>query len=682
MNRKAPALVFSALLSALLASMANSALVAQPANLETDTLPVPESIIARNVPAIPAAQAQELLPYENIRAAGFSDWHPTERRMLIGTRFAESVQLHEVAMPMGARTQLTFYRDPVPGGSYRPGHPDQIVYALNEGGAENFQMFLLDRTTGKARRFTDGKHRYQGARWSYDGNLLAYVSNARNGRDFDLYVADPSADGSERRVVELQGSWAPFDWTQDGKRILLGELVSANESYLHWVDVASGELHAITPHRKGDADPQVSWQGGTWAKDGKSVYTTTDKDSEFLRLVRLDPATGATTVLSGSIPWDVEGFELSDDGKVLAFFTNEDGIGKLHILDTKTGKPLPAPDLPAGVPGGGGFRPGSHEIAFSLSWAQAPSDIYSYDVDKKRLDRWTASETGGLNPQSFVVPQLVRFPTFDQDEKGARRTIPAFVYHPPADRFPGRRPVILNIHGGPEAQALPAFLGSNNYVINELGVAVIAPNVRGSSGYGKSYLKLDNAEKREDTVKDVGALLDWIATQPDLDPSRVMVAGGSYGGYMVLASLMHYSDRLRCGFDTVGISNFVTFLQNTQEYRRDQRRVEYGDERDPAMRKVFEEISPANHVDRITKPLLVAQGANDPRVPVTESDQIVAALQKQGVPVWYVVGKDEGHGFGKKSNSDYLRAVSFEFVDRCLLGQGDALQAANTATGR
>jgi dipeptidyl aminopeptidase/acylaminoacyl peptidase len=640
------------------------------------TLPVPESISAQGVPPIPARSVEDLLPYENIRAALLSDWHPKERRLLIRTRFSESPQIHEVAMPMGARTQLTFYRDPVSNGTYRPGDPDQIVYALNEGGAENFQFFLLDRRTGRSRRFTDGTHRYVSPLWSHDGKLLAYAGNARNGRDMDIYVADPATPGSERRVAEVQGSWEPLDWSRDDRRLLLSEFISANESYLHWVsvgntvDVAGGEVHTITPRNARKEDPTVSYQGGEWSSDGGSVYTLSDRDSEFLRLVRLDLATGASTVLSGDVPWDVEQFDLSDDGRLLAFFTNEDGISRLHLLDATTGAPLPSPELPAGVAGALRFRPGAHEIAFDLGFARAPSDVYSYDPDARRLERWTASEAGGLNPESFPLPELVHYPTFDTvSRNGARRMIPAFVYRPRADRFKGRRPVYVSIHGGPEGQSRPLFLGSMTYLLDELGVAIVYPNVRGSSGYGKSYLKLDNGRLREDSVKDVGALLDWIATQPDLDPSRVMVAGGSYGGYMSLAVMTFYSDRLACGWDTVGISNFVTFLQNTQGYRQDLRRAEYGDERDPQMRAFLEGIAPVNHARQITKPLLVSQGANDPRVPLAESDQIVAAVKGNGVPVWYLVAKDEGHGFGKKTNTDYQRAVLFEFVRRYLIGE-------------
>ncbi|HYX26055.1 MAG TPA: prolyl oligopeptidase family serine peptidase, partial [Thermoanaerobaculia bacterium] len=308
-----------------------------------------------------------------------------------------------------------------------------------------------------------------------------------------------------------------------------------------------------------------------------------------------------------------------------------------------------------------------HEVGFAVSWARSSADVYSYDPDRRRLDRWTASEVGGLDPETFALPRLVRYPTFDKDAKGAPRTIPAFVYLPPRDRFPGKRPVVINIHGGPEGQARPGFLGSNNYILNELGVAVIVPNVRGSSGYGKSYLKLDNGKLREDSVKDIGALLDWIATQPELDAARVMVTGGSYGGYMVLAAMTHYSDRLCCAWEAVGISNFVTFLEHTQEYRRDLRRVEYGDERDPQMRAFLEGIAPVNHADRITKPLMISQGANDPRVPLHESDQIAAAVRAKGVPVWYLVAKDEGHGFQKKSNADYQRAVLLEMIRTFLL---------------
>jgi dipeptidyl aminopeptidase/acylaminoacyl peptidase len=663
MSAKVVTVLFATLLSAMAAM---PAIAAEPA-----VLPVPESITAEGVPAIPAERTEDLAPYNNLRSAALADWHPTERRILIETRFAESTQLHEVAMPMGARTQLTFYQDPIGAGRYRPGRSgqsDQWVYSLDEGGAENYQLFLLDRKAGRPRRLSDGTHRYVGPVWSRSGKLLAYAANVRNGRDMDLYVIDPDKPGSERRLVEVQGSWNPLEWSPDDRRLLVYEYISANEAYLHWVDVATGEVHTITPRNPRKKDPPVAYGGGVWSADGKSVFTATDKDSEFLRMVRIDLESGRSTVLSGGIPWDVEDFDVSSDGRLLAFFTNEDGVSKLHLLALPSGQALDAPDLPAGVTANMLFRPGSHEIAFALDWARSAQDVYSYDPDRRKLERWTASEVGGLDAESFVVPELIHYPTFDTvSSSGTRRTIPAFVYRPPADRFPGRRPVYISIHGGPEGQTRPNFRGSNNYFVNELGVALIFPNVRGSSGYGKTWLKLDNGRLRENSVKDIGALLDWIATQPDLDPNHVMVSGGSYGGYMVLATMTFYSDRLCCAWDSVGISNFVTFLQHTQGYRQDLRRAEYGDERDPEMRAFLEEIAPVKRASKITKPLLVTQGANDPRVPLAESDQIVAAVKSNGVPVWYLVARDEGHGFDKKSNVDYQRAVVFEFVRRFLL---------------
>lgn len=655
-----------ALLSTLFTTAAVSA--AEPAR---PVLEVPESLKAEGIPPIPLVRAEQLLPYENIRNAALADWHPTERRILIETRFAESSQLHEVAVPMGARTQVTFHRDPVSDGRYRPGRPDQWVYAFNEGGAENFQLFLLDRKAGRPRRVSDGKHRYITPIWSRNGKRLAYAANVRNGRDMDLYVFDPSTPASERRLAEVQGHWEVLEWSPDDRRLLVYEYISANEAYLHWVDAATGKVQTITPRNAQKEDPTASYQGGVWSADGKSVFTATDKDSEFLRLVRIDLATGRSTVLSGDVPWDVEDFDVSSDGRLAAFFTNEDGVSKLHLLDLVSGQKLPVPDLPAGTAGHLLFRPGSHEIGFDLDWARSPKDVYSYDADTRRLERWTVSETGGLDPESFVLPELIHYPTFDTISPGGpggpRRTIPAFVYRPRADRFPGRRPVYINIHGGPEAQSRAGFRGSNNYFMDELGVAMILPNVRGSSGYGKSWLKLDNGRLREDSVKDIGALLDWIAAQPDLDPSRVMVSGGSYGGYMTLAAMTFYSDRLCCGWDSIGISDFVTFLENTQGYRQDLRRAEYGDERDPEMRAFLEGISPVRRAQKITKPLLVTQGANDPRVPLSESDQIVKAVRSNGVPVWYLVARDEGHGFRKKGNVDYQRAVVFEFAVQYLI---------------
>jgi len=607
---------------------------------------VPDSIAAEGVPPVPKELAEELNRYQNIRLASFQDWVPGRREVLISTRFADTNQVHQVAFPGAARKQLTFSPERVLGASARPGHA-QFGFAMDEGGAENFQLFLYDLKTGETERLTDGRSRNIAANWSHSGRLVAWSSNARNGKDMDIYILDPSDPKTARRVKEVSGTWAVADWSPDERRLVTVEGISANETYVHLIDVATGDVETLTP-RAEPGTVTVAYGNTLFSKDGKSLYWTTDRDSEFQRLARYDLATKKTRVLTEHIPWDVDGFDLSDDGRTIVFVTNEDGIAKLHVLDTATGRERAAPKLPAGQISGITFRPKSQEFGFTLNSAKSPSDAYSHDLATGKLSRWTESETGGLNPASFSEPQLVHYPTFDGKE------IPAFVYRPPS-RFQPPYPVLINIHGGPEGQYQPGFLGRNNYLLNELGIAVIYPNVRGSSGYGKSYLKLDNGVLREDSVKDIGALLDWSAKQSDLDASRVAVTGGSYGGYMSLATMTHYSDRLRAGIDIVGISNFVTFLKNTQDYRRDLRRVEYGDERDPKMHEHLMKISPLTNVVKITKPLLIVQGKNDPRVPVTEAEQVLAAVRRNGLPVWYVLGKNEGHGFAKKPNQDYLQ---------------------------
>jgi dipeptidyl aminopeptidase/acylaminoacyl peptidase len=496
---------------------------------------------------------------------------------------------------------------------------------------------------------------------------MAYSSTSRNGTDRDVWLRN-TRTGDTKLLVGAGGNWSPMDFSQDGSRLLVMKYVSAAESYPGVVDVASGTLE-LFPVDGGKA----SFGGFAFAPDGKAVYFISNeplsgKAQEFKTLRYHDPATGKLEVLSANIPWDVGGFTLADDGKHLAFVSNEDGISKLRVLSLPDHREVRLPALPIGVIGGLSFSPDGKRLALTLNSATSPSDVHVIDLGAATLARWTQSEVGGLDAATFVAPTLVRYPTFDKVD-GVQRTIPAFYYKPSKPSKTGKYPVVINIHGGPEGQSLPTFSSNAQYMANELGVAMLVPNVRGSTGYGKTYLSLDNAEKREDSVKDIGALLDWIAKQPELDASRVGVIGGSYGGYMVLASLTHYSDRIRAGVDVVGISHFGTFLKNTESYRRDLRRVEYGDERDPAMNAVFERISPLNNAHKIKSPLFVAQGRNDPRVPWTEAEQIVKAVRGNGQPVWYLLYADEGHGFRKKTNSDWFSAATILFWQQNLLNE-------------
>jgi dipeptidyl aminopeptidase/acylaminoacyl peptidase len=450
------------------------------------------------------------------------------------------------------------------------------------------------------------------------------------------------------------------DWSPDGGSLLVLNQVSINEGYVWVVDVRTGAKELLSPKSTGP----VAYGGAQFSRDGRAVLLTTDLDSEFQRLVRMDLRTRKIQALTGHLAWDVAEFDESPDGDLVALVTNEDGLGVLHLVDARTGKERKSPRLPAGVPTRLKWHPKGRHLAFNFTSARSPADVYSVDTKTGAVERWTESETGGVDPAGFVEPELVKLRSFDG------LGVSGFLYRPDASKFPGKRPVMMVIHGGPESQSRPVFLARNNYFLNELGVALLYPNVRGSSGYGKTFLTLDNGFKREDSVKDIGEFLKWVAGQPGLDAERVCVYGGSYGGYMVLASLVHFGGQLRCGVDVVGISNFLTFLANTQDYRRDLRRVEYGDERDPAMRAHLESISPARQASRITKPLLVLQGANDPRVPASESGQMVEAIRGGGGRVWYVLAKDEGHGFQKRANVDYAFEAMVLFLNENLLAAG------------
>jgi dipeptidyl aminopeptidase/acylaminoacyl peptidase len=639
-------LLVAFLLLAAFGALAQQAVLAPPDNLVLD-----------NVPAIPAALAETVGRYAENRSAFPSDWHPQRREMLIATRFGNTVQTHLVKMPGGARQQLTFFPEPVRGGRFHPRGADYFVFSKDVVGGEWYQLYRYDLATRNSTLLTDGKSRNLEGPWSTGGDLIAHTSTRRTGQDTDLWVMNPADPKTDHLLTQLKGGgWAPEDWSPDDKKILLLEEVSINESYVWLVDAASGDKTALTPRQTGE---QVAYSRARFSKDGKGVYLTTDKGSEFQRLVYLDLASKQTTVLTPNIPWDVDEFALSHDGKTLAFVTNEDGLSALHLLDTATRHVRPAPKLPVGVVGGLLWHRNNRDLAFALTTARSPNDCYSLDVITGRVERWTSSETA-VNTDTFPQAQLVRWKSFDG------MMISGFLYHPPA-KFAGKHPVLVDIHGGPEGQSRPGFLVHDNYYLNELGIALVFPNVRGSTGRGKTFTKLDNGFLRQDTYKDINALFDWIAAQPDLDADRIAVIGGSYGGHMTLAISTFYSGRIRCSIDVVGMSNLVTFLEHTEAYRRDLRRVEYGDERDPKMLEFLESIAPMNNLEKIQKPMLVVAGKNDPRVPVSESDQIVAGLKKQGTPVWYLMAKDEGHGYQKKANQDFLLYTTVVFLQQYLL---------------
>ncbi|MFO0979276.1 MAG: prolyl oligopeptidase family serine peptidase [Planctomycetaceae bacterium] len=616
-----------------------------------------DNLVVNGVPPITAEIADQVRKYTESRAASFADWHPTKREMLISTRFGNTPQLHEVRTPGGARRQLTFFEEPVQSATWEPGKGDYFVFSRDTGGNEFGQLYRFDVGTGDVTLLTDGgRSQNGGIVWNRAKTQFVYATTRRNGADRDLWLMDPKKPEASHALVELSGGgWSAQDWSPDDSTIVARQYLSINQSVLWMIDVAQGTMKELT-----DPKEQTAWAGAEYSPDGTSLYLTSDQGSEFQRLGRMDLKTRAITWLTSEISWDVDSFDVSPDGKHVVFVTNEAGVSRAFLLSTTTDKYEQIQGLPNGVIGGAVWHSNSTDIAFSVNSARSTSDVYSCSIATGAVERWTESELGGLVPDQLVDLELVRWKSFDGLE------ITGFLYRASA-KFGGRRPVIINIHGGPEGQSRPVFQGRNNYFLNELGVSILYPNVRGSSGYGKTFVAMDNGFKREDSVKDIGALLDWIATQPDLDADRIMVTGGSYGGFMTLACATRYNDRLRCALDVVGISHFGTFLKNTESYRRDLRRVEYGDERDPKMSSFFEEISPLNNAGKIQKPLFVVQGGNDPRVPLSEAEQIVARVKQNGSPVWYLMAKDEGHGFRKKNNSDFQFFATIEFVRKFLL---------------
>jgi dipeptidyl aminopeptidase/acylaminoacyl peptidase len=631
------------------------------------------NLVMEDVPPIPAEVASALNRYQNVRSAAFRDWTADGRGMYVTTRFADVRQIHRIDQPGGARHQMTFNREPVGTITRQPGG-DVLLFTRDAGGGEFSQIFLFDLATGDAEMLTDGESRNSAVTWDRDGRRIAYQSTLRNGASNDIWLMDTADKNTAEMVLESQdGSWwGPVEFSSSGRKILLENYVSIADSRASVLDLDGGRLTLLAGGEYGGgANFAVGFD-----ESETGYWLTTDRDSEFRRLAWQPLTAGAEPeIVTANINWDVSGVSISHDRRRIAFTVNENGLSRVYLMDARTREYRMVEGIPVGTAFGLEFSPDDYRLAMTLNTPQTPSDSYVLELGRHplnhgRLTRWSYSEVGGLDTSDFVIPKLVAYPTFDKVDGKVRKT-PAWLYLP---RGEGPFPVVVSIHGGPESQSRPYFSSTYQMWLNELGVAVLLPNVRGSSGFGKTYLALDNGERREDSVRDIGALLDWIEVQPELDENRVAVFGGSYGGYMVLASAVHYSERLSAAVDVVGISNFVSFLENTQDYRRDLRRQEYGDERDPQMRAHLERISPLNNVEKIRVPLLVVQGQNDPRVPVSESEQMVEALRARGQPVWYMNALNEGHGYRKKQNRDLYQQAVVMFFRRHLLPD-EALRA-------
>jgi dipeptidyl aminopeptidase/acylaminoacyl peptidase len=618
-----------------------------------------DNVVTEGIPQIAVSLRRDVSRYGAYRTAELMAWNPVKQEMLIRTYGygpRHRGQLHRVEYPGGRFRQLTFFNDPVAGTAYPPERDDYLVLRKDTDGNEQYRLYRCDSGMGKVTLLTDGRARITSWDWSHSSRQIAYLSTGRNGKVFDLHLMDPADPHSDRLLVSLGSEgWGVRCWSPDDRHIVLGQTVSNRESYLWLLDVATGVKQCLTP---GDPAHPCAYRDAAFSGDGRGLYTLSNRGSEFWQLVYLDLATRRQRLVTRPFRWDVSSFALTRKRKMLAFVVNEDGASVLHLLDLSSGKERPVEQLPPGVISGLRWHQGT-ELGFTCESSHYQTDAYSLDVRTGRIKRWTDSQTRGLHPEVYAEPERIHWPGFDG------RSISGLLYRPPP-WFSGKRPVIIDIHGGPESQSRPEYIGVWNYYIDELGIALIRPNVRGSSGYGKTFLDLDNGFRREDAYRDIGSLLDWIRSSSDLDASRVMVTGASYGGNVALAAAAAYNDRIRCAMEISGPSNLVTFLIS-RERDREERRAEYGDERDPRMRAFLERIAPLNNARKIRKPLFIVQGANDPRVPLGEAQQMVEAVRRNGTPVWYLMAWNEGHGFFKPANVGLLSDARALFVKEYLL---------------
>lgn len=631
------------------------------------------NLLVEGIGDIPTSVSERLGQYQNIRSANFADWDASGKGLYITTQFGDVTQIHHVSKARAYREQLTFFKEPVSGLSTCPNpEKDGFFYSRDIGGNEQYQIYFMDRKSGTSIQMTDGKSRNEYPFWNNKGDKIAFASTKRTGRDVDFYIVPLNNPSEAKLILENKGGgWKIVDWSLDESRMIVVNGTSITEAKIYILDINSGKLDEINPSNNPIAYSTFIFGKGItnakFSKDGKGVFLTSDESSEFLTLKYYDISTRKISILFDANK-DVEFVRFSTDGSKFVFTLNEGGYSKPYLMDTKTFKYFSINLGTMGAISNIKFNKDNNRIAFNLTSPSQISEVYVHDLKAKQTERWTFSETAGLNPANFSTAKLIEYPTFDKDEQtGKTRMIPSFLNTP--KNINRKLPVLIEIHGGPESQSRPSFNSLHQYWANELGIAVLAPNIRGSAGYGKTYLKLDNDMLRDNAIKDIGALLDWIATQPNLDASRVAVIGGSYGGTIVLLSMTNFNDRLKCGVDLFGVSNFNTFLKNTSPYRVDLRRAEYGDERDPKMAEYFEKISAIKNINKITKPMFIYQGENDPRVPLSESEQMVEALKQNGATVGYVRAKDEGHGISKKPNREYTYAAISWFLKKYLVGE-------------
>jgi dipeptidyl aminopeptidase/acylaminoacyl peptidase len=614
------------------------------------------ALVVDGVPPIDPNLGAQLADYLVGRDASFLAWLPDDS-LLISTRFADTPQLHRISAPLGMREQLTWYPDPIIKALTAPsGAADGFAFLKEHNADGQPQLYYYSFATHSARLLSGGSGRHGSPLWSPDGQHVVFTGTERDGSTSDIYMSDLGAGSAPHLVVAGRDRpWFPLDWSADGQKLLLWQPGGNDESSLFIGDVNTG---SVLPAEAGGKHTGI--RRAHFSPDGRGMYINSVDDGDFSVLRYLDLVTHQARDLTAAIPWDIVDFQVGVDGRYLAYVTNDGGRDRLTVLDNQSKLELSPAGLPEGRLSGLQFDHTGRLLAFSAEGPQSPADVYVYEPEHNVLSRWTHSEPGALDPQTFVPAQAVQYPTWDRGKSG-QRLIPAFVYRPHAT---GPHPVLIDIHDGPAGQFRPGFDAFIQFAVNQLGYVVIAPNIRGSTGYGKSFADLDNGAAREDALRDLGALLVWVGMQKDLDRTHVAVIGQSYGGFMALAMLATYGDRLSGGIIVNGFASLPAYLADAAPGEAAGRRAEFGDERDPQSRAELNRLSPINSLAQIRKPVLVFQGLQDTPAQVQQAGQIVAGIRARGGEAWYVTARDEGHDIRHLANRDAWLATVAQFLKK------------------
>lgn len=608
------------------------------------------------IPRVPTSLAQQVKRYSGAYGLPLAGWHREKRELLL--KGISSVSwVSRIGTPGAAPQTWLYFRENNLYDFYWQPQGKFLVYNRDVNGNEAFQMYCYDLEQRTSTLLTDGKARSTEPVWSRQGTQIVYSSSPPGNNGVNLNFVNPFDPKSNRVLVTSTGNYLKaYDWSPDDAFVVYCEFVGNTQSKLWLVEIATGKTNLLTPPK------EIAYYGEPqFSADGKGIYVITDREADVRRLAYLDLATQKFTYLTDDVKWNVEEFRLSPNGKTLAVIVNEAGLSRLYVLDLANRQTKAMTDVPDGIFSDLHWHNNSVDLAFNLKSSRTPNDVYAVDVNDGKVTQWARSTNAGIAAETIRVPEAIQWKSFDG------KFITGFLTRPPTS-FRGKRPVIIDLHGGPTEQYRPIYADEDNYFIHELGVVKIYPNVRGSSGFGKTFQSLDDGMKREDAVKDVGALLDWIKTQPDLDAERVLVQGASYGGYLALSVAANYSPRLRGVISDSGMTNLATFLARTEGWRRDIQRAEFGDERDAKTKAYLERIAPLQNTQKIKCPVFVIQGKNDPRVPVSEAESLVQIRQQKKLPVWYLLGKNEGHGFADAANRDYQLFTTILFVQEYLLG--------------